>query len=236
MLESLSEIKMESPVDVIIRQLRALITSGELAPGDRLPAERKMAEKLGVSRGNVRDAIQKLEFYGILRTLPQSGTVVAGMGIAALEGLMSDVLQLEERDFASLVETRVMLEVQGVKLAAARRTAADLVEMERAMAAYDDEAASGEPAVEKDLLFHLSLADASKNSVLKSFLMVITPDIITSHNTYRVCNASTNRRAHRDHEEILRHIRDRNAEAAAQAMLGHLSDVAALSEKLRNKP
>jgi len=52
-----------------------------------------------------RDALQKLEFYGILRTLPQSGTVVAGMGIAALEGLITDVLQLEESDFHSLVET-----------------------------------------------------------------------------------------------------------------------------------
>lgn len=50
MLENFSEIKVESPVDVIIRQVRALIISGQLAPGDRLPAERKMADKLGVSR------------------------------------------------------------------------------------------------------------------------------------------------------------------------------------------
>lgn len=57
------------------------------------------------------------------------------MGIAALEGLITDVLQLEERDFASLVETRVMLEVQCVKLAAERRTAEDLLEIERALEA-----------------------------------------------------------------------------------------------------
>ena len=235
MLENFSEIKVESPVDVIIRQVRALITSGQLAPGDRLPAERKMADKLGVSRSHVRDAIQKLEFYGILRTLPQSGTVVAGMGITALEGLISDVLQLEESDFASLVETRVMLEVQGVRLAAERRTADDLVQMELALAAYEEKARSGEPAVEEDLLFHLSIADAGKNGVLKSLLMIITPDIISSYNTYRVCNERTNLKAHYEHEEILQHVREQNFKAAQEAMLRHLNDVAKFSETLRNK-
>ncbi len=235
MLENFSEIKVESPVDVIIRQLRALITSGQLAPGDRLPSERKMADKLGVSRGHVRDALQKLEFYGILRTLPQSGTVVAGMGINALEGLITDVLQLEENDFASLVETRVMLEVQGVRLAAERRTADDLVLMEQALAAYEDKVATGTPAVEEDLLFHLSIADASKNGVLKSFLMVITPDIINSYNTYRVCNTRTNQKAYDEHKEILHHIRKQDAVAAQEAMLRHLGDVAKFSDTLRGK-
>ena len=233
MLENFSEIKVESPVDVIIRQVRALITSGQLAPGDKLPAERKMAEKLGVSRGHVRDALQKLEFYGILRTLPQSGTVVAGMGIAALEGLITDVLQLEESDFGSLVETRVMLEVQCVKLAAERRTAEDLVQIEMALGAYEDKIRAGQSAVEEDLLFHLSLADASKNGVLKSLLMIITPDIISSYVRYRVCDDRTEMRAHYEHEEILRHIRNQDATAVAEAMRRHLNDVYQFSRTLR---
>ncbi len=233
MLENFSEIKVESPVDVIIRQVRALITSGQLAPGDKLPAERKMAERLGVSRGHVRDALQKLEFYGILRTLPQSGTVVAGMGIAALEGLITDVLQLEESDFSSLVETRVMLEVQCVKLAAERRTPDDLVQIELALAAYEEKIRAGQAAVEEDLLFHLSLADASKNDVLKSLMMVITPDIISSYVKYRVCDDRTELRAHLEHEEILGHIRDQNVTAAAKAMRRHLKDVYQFSQKLR---
>lgn len=233
MLDNLSEIKVESPVDVIIRQLRALITSGQLSPGDRLPAERKMAERMGVSRSNVRDAIQKLEFYGILRTLPQSGTVVAGIGIAALEGLITDVLQLEESDFTSLVETRLMLEVQCVKLAAERRTADDLTEIERALAAYEVKIRAGETAVEEDLLFHLSLADASKNGVLKSLMMVIAPDIISSHTKYHVCDDQTQLKAFNEHEEILRHIHDQNVEAAEKAILLHLQDVTEFSVSLR---
>ena len=103
------EIVIESPVDKIIKQLRSLISSGQLKAGDRLPSERKLSEKFGVSRNYVRDAIQKLEFYGILKTMPQSGTVVAGIGITALEGLISDILKIENSEFASLVETRVLL-------------------------------------------------------------------------------------------------------------------------------
>lgn len=233
MLDNFSEIKVETPVDKIIRQVRALITSGQLAPGDRLPAERKMAEKLGVSRGNVRDALQKLEFYGILRTLPQSGTVVAGLGIAALEGLITDVLQLEESDFSSLVETRIMLEVQCVRLAAERRDADDLIKMERALEAYEQKFSTGQSAVEEDLLYHLSIADASKNGVLKSLMMVITPDIIKHYNKHRVCDTRTEEaRAYHEHAEILDRIRARDTEAVDDVMRRHLRGVADFSKTI----
>lgn len=235
MLHNFSEIKVDSPVDIIIRQLRSLITSGQLAPGDRLPAERKMAERLGVSRAHVRDALRKLEFYGILRTLPQSGTVVAGIGITALEGLIADVLQLEERDFGSLVETRIMLELECIKLAAERRTAADLAEIEATLAAYEAKIKAGHPAVEEDLLFHLSIADASKNGVLKSLMLVITPDIISSHTKYQVCDEKTELKACFEHEEMLRHVRNQDSDEAVAAMMRHLEDVVAFSESLRKK-
>ena len=132
LLANFQEINIESPVDKIIRQIRSLITNGHLKPGDKLPPERKLAERLGVGRTNVRDAIKKLEFYGILKTMPQSGTIVAGLGIAALEGLITDVLKMEESDFRSLVETRVILEVQSARLAAEKRTEEDLENIKKA--------------------------------------------------------------------------------------------------------
>ena len=155
MLNNFQEIKIENPVDKIIGQIRALISSGSVKPGDRLPPERKLAEKLGVSRTHVRDAIKKLEFYGILRTLPQSGTIVAGMGIAALEGLITDVLQLEDSDFNSLVETRVILEMNAAKLAAERRSDEDIETIQKALLAYEQKLKQDGQAVEEDLMFHV---------------------------------------------------------------------------------
>ena len=88
MLDSINKISVISPVNQVVNQLRTIIISGEISPGDILPSERKLAEKFGVGRLTIRDAIKKLEFYGIVKTNPQSGTVVKGKGILALEGLL----------------------------------------------------------------------------------------------------------------------------------------------------
>lgn len=226
MLENFNEIKVETPVDKIIRQIRSLITSGQLNSGDKLPPERKLAEKLGVSRTHVRDAIRKLEFYGILKTLPQSGTVVAGIGITALEGLITDVLKLEKTEFSSLVETRVILETNGAKLAAERRTPEDIIEIEKALKAYEAKVRLNKSAVEEDLMFHLKIAEASKNAVLKSLMLIITPDIVNSFIQYKVCDDNEiDDKVLKEHEDILQHIVNGDGDAASEAMRKHLRDV-----------
>ena len=230
MLENFSEIKVESSVDKIIRQIRSLITSGQLSPGDKLPPERKLAEVLGVGRAHVRDAIKKLEFYGILKTIPQSGTVVSGLGITALEGLITDLIKLEKSDFASLVETRVILETQSALLAAERRTEEDIFSLECALKAYESKVRKGESAVEEDLMFHLKIAEASKNSVLNSLMLIITPDIVNSFVELKVCTDARFLNTVEEHRDILQYIIDRNGAAASLAMKNHLNEVVEFSK------
>lgn len=230
MLENFSEIRVESPVDKIIKQIRSLITSGQVKSGDRLPPERKLAEKLGVSRGQIRDAIRKLEFYGILKTLPQSGTVVAGMGLTALEGLITDVLLLEKSDFTSLVETRVILETNAARLAAERRSEEDIEEVQKALLSYETKIRNGDNAVEEDLMFHLKIAEASKNAVLKSLMLIITPDIVNNFIQYKVCDEDTELKAFHEHQQILNHIIEQDGDAAAKMMRVHLKDVLEFSQ------
>lgn len=232
MLKRLEKITIEKPADKIIDQIRSLIISGEIKPGDKLPSERKLAESLGVGRLHVRDAIQKLEFYGILKTQPQSGTIVAGLGITALEGLLTDVLKVEQSDFKSLVETRVLLEKQIAYYAAERRTADDIVEMTRALDAYREKIKLNEPAVEEDLMFHLKIAEASKNSVLKSLMMIITPDIVTSFISLEICTERENIKPLEEHEHILNCIINQNPEDASLAMETHLKDVLVFSKNV----
>ena len=225
MLDNLKKIVIEKPADQIIDQLRYLITSGELSPGDKLPPERKLAERLGVSRNAVREAIRKLEFYGILKTLPQSGTVVAGMGLKALEGLITDVLRLEPNDFSSLVETRVILEVNAAKFADERRTQDDIIAITNALNEYERKISSGQPAVEEDLLFHLKIAEASKNSAIKSFMLIIIPDIIKNFIDLKVCDDGRFLKTVAEHQEIVDHIINQDEEKAGIAMRNHLRDV-----------
>lgn len=234
-LNNFQEIRIESPVDKIIRQIRELITSGQLTPGDRLPPERRLAERLGVGRTNVRDAIKKLEFYGILKTLPQSGTVVAGMGITALEGLISDVLRIENSDFAALIETRVLLETEAAKLAAERRTPQDIENIKTALEDYEHRVKLNESGIEEDLMFHLKIAEASKNAVLRSLMLIITPDIIKNFIHLDICKDGRSYEALKEHKVIFKHIIDQNSVEAAKAMRFHLKDVFEYSQQLRRK-
>ncbi|MEO0898135.1 MAG: FadR/GntR family transcriptional regulator [Bacteroidota bacterium] len=216
-----------------MNQIKSLITSGQLKPGDKLPPERQLAEKLGVGRSHVRAAIRKLEFYGILKTLPQSGTKVAGIGITALEGLISDVLRIEDSDFASLVETRVVLEQHAAQLAAERRTDEDIVNIRKALKAYVEKVEKGEVAIEEDLMFHLAIAEASKNTVLKSLMLIITPDIIHNFNKLEICNDGNIQKTLEEHNLIVEHIINQSPAESSIAMRAHLLDVLEYSVTLR---
>lgn len=234
MLNNLEKITVENPVDGIIKQIRQQIINGEVKPGDKLPSERKLATQLGVSRGQIREAINKLEFYGVLKTLPQSGTVVAGLGLSAIQGLFTDILHLEEADFYSLVETRVIMEKQAARLAAIRRTPDDMVNLTNAIKEYESVLLSGGNAVQADLEFHLKIAEASKNSVLKSLMLIITPDIVTSFIDLKVCDEAENKKTMAEHRKILEHIFNQEPDKASKAMEAHLRDVVEFSTKRRS--
>jgi len=225
MLDKFSQIKVESPVDIIIRQIKDSISSGHLKPGDRLPSERQLSDRFGVTRTYLRDALRKLEFYGILKTVPQSGTYVAGLGIPALESLISDMLDLKGKDFKSLVETRVILETNLAQLAAMNRTDDDLRELELALAAHRKKITNKEDAIGEDFLFHLKIADASKNSVLKSMMLIITPDIMQFFTTHNICADGRSDVAVRQHEKLFEHILNKDPIKAGESLKMHLADI-----------
>jgi len=224
------EIKDKPSVD-ISHQLREMITSGELRPGDTLPAERKLAEKFGVGRLIVRDAIKKLEFYGIVRTLPQSGTVGKGKGLLALEGILIDVLDLEETDFASIVETRNLLEIKSAGLAATKRTEEDILSIKSALKAHEDKINEGSPAEEEDFQLHLQIAEVSGNSMLKLLMRIITPDILKNFTAIHPDRAARNKDILREHRDIVDQIVGQNAKEAKNAMRRHLRARAVAGEE-----
>lgn len=207
----------------IIAKLRDLIEYKNLEPGDKLPSERMLSEKFGVSRSNIREAIQKLEFYGILYSKPQSGTFIADIGRVAMSGMMEDILGLEEPDFKSLVETRILLELKTVRLAALRRTDEDLEAMRSALDAYKSKVLNKEDAVEEDLLFHLAIAKASKNSSMNTFMLIITPEIITNFEKYHVCDSNQSFRGIQEHEDIFQAIKDQDPKRAKEMMKVHFN-------------
>jgi len=182
-----------------------------------------LSEKFGVSRSNIREAIQKLEFYGILHSKPQSGTFIAEIGRVAMSGMMEDILGLEEPGFKSLVETRILLELKTVRLAALRRTDEDLKTLRSTLDAYKAKVLNKEDAVEEDLLFHLAIAKASKNSTMNTFMLIITPEIITNFEKYHVCDSNQSFTGIQEHEDIFQAIKNQNPKKAKEMMKIHFN-------------
>lgn len=222
-LESLTISDNEKVQNDIIAKIKAHINYKNLEPGDKLPSERMLSEKFGVTRSNVRDAIQKLEFYGILKSIPQSGTFVANIGVIAMNGMIDDILRLEAPDFKALVETRILLELKAVKLASLRRSETDLKRIKDALDAYEQKVVSGEDAVQEDLLFHLAIARASGNSTLNTFMLTITPQIIIDFEKYHVCDKKQATLAIKEHTEVYDAIKAQNPTLAKQKMKDHFN-------------
>ena len=220
-LEFLTKTENHKIQNEIIAKIKELIKFKNLEPGDKLPSERKLADKFEVSRGNLRESIQKLEYYGILKSKPQSGTFIANIGTVAMDGMLEDILGLKAPDFKSLVETRILLELKTVRLAALRRTDEDLEQLKNALEAYSKKVEDGQDAVEEDLLFHLAIARASGNSTMNTFMLIITPEIITNFEKYHVCDSNLSFLAIQEHAEVYDAIRDQNPQLAKEKMKIH---------------
>lgn len=220
--KNLQAIQIEKPVDKIINQLKDLITSGQLKPGDRLPAERLLSEKFGVGRSYIREAIMKLEFYGLIKTSPQSGTYVSGLSLKLMDSIISDIVKFNKNDFDSMMEGRYHLEISAAKLAASRRTEDDILLMKDALKDFDAKVLSDQNAVDDDMLFHIRLAGATKNTFIESMLLVLIPDLIRNINDKEVCDVDISHQAITEHHHILDAIINQDVEAAENAMRTHL--------------
>lgn len=220
---------------LIIASIRDLINYKNLEPGDKLPSERVLAEKFNVSRRNIREAIGTLEFYELVKSIPQSGTFVANIGQIALNGMINDILRLKSHDFRSLVETRILLELRTVELAANRRTEEDLLSIEEALNSYKIKVLNGQDALQEDLLFHLAIARASGNITMNTLMLQITPKIITVFESNRVCDREELISGIQKHEVIFDAIKTKDVKKAVESMQHHFESLIAFCENFKEK-
>lgn len=206
----------------VINKIRTLIESGNVKSGDSLPSERKLAESLNVSRQAIREGIRKLEFYGLVKTLPQSGTKIIGKGLVALEGLVIDILDFEESDVESLIEFRNLLEIKSAGLAAINRTEKDIELIKFAQERFEHQILIKQNSEKEDLQFHLQIAAISGNSVLKLIMRIITPDIISNSAWRKPISKKNSEDLIKEHSEIVKQIASKNSKGAKNAMRIHL--------------
>ena len=202
----------------------------------RLPAERKIAEQFGISRSYVREALQTLESYGIVETKPQSGTFIVGLDINALDGLFVDVLKLDAYDFASLAEMRGILEVNSARFCAERRTEQELEDIHNALIAYEEAFKSNdkERIYTTDFAFHRCIAAGCGNSTLRSMLMLIAPDIMSTYQKQQLCFPLDDKPLE-EHRLLYRFIKEQRSDMSAALMKAHLEGMLRYADQLREE-
>jgi GntR family transcriptional regulator, transcriptional repressor for pyruvate dehydrogenase complex len=206
--------------DKAVEQVLALIRSGRLSPGDRLPSERDMAARLGVSRTAFREAVRVLETLGVLRVLPGRGTRVC----EAERSPLWAAAWLSEHTQAVLkvMEVRDALEAKAAALAARRATEEQIGRLEAHLEALRQARAEDrcEDVVAIDAAFHTAIAAAADNDILAEALAGVYESLREARRAVLSLPGRLRRLA-REHEAIVEAIRARDPEGAARAARRH---------------
>lgn len=178
------------------------IRDGQLPPGQRLPTEAELAQRFGVSRTVVREALSRLRTLGLIETRQGSGAYVKAVPGPALndlslslDGSIGAVLQM--------VEVRRALEAESAALAASRRTPAQLRKIKQALTRLERQVSSGGDGVEEDVAFHAAIAQASGNPFLLATLTYLSQFL---REATRVTRANEAR-----HDDLQRQVRNEHA-------------------------
>ena len=210
--------------DLAADQLLEMVVSGGLEPGDRLPPERELCERLGVSRTVVREALNLLEARGLISIEHGRGAVVSGGNTDAVRETLEVVLRVRPKVLWELLEMREILEVEISGLAAERATEDDVdamrVQLERMAALIE----APEGYVDADVEFHALLAKAARNGVLLTMLEPIVDLLRASRRVSASRRPGSALRALGEHEEILRRVEAGDAEGARREMRAHLAN------------
>lgn len=213
-----------TPVSEVARRLLDLFTGGGIAPGTRLPPERRLAETLGVGRSAVREALAALEILGIVDVRPGSGTYLRGTASELLPQTLRWGLLIGEHNTAELLELRSGLEIYVARLAAAAASPADAAgaALDRMRARIDELAAFARA----DSDFHQALAEVAGNATLIDLLHVVR-SLLQVYASRAVHDVDAARAAIAEHEAVLRAVRAGDQDAAASAMAVHMATAAA---------
>ncbi|MEJ2039465.1 MAG: FadR/GntR family transcriptional regulator [Desulfosarcinaceae bacterium] len=220
-------VKKSSTPQMVAEQILARIASGDLPTGARLPAQRDLAEQLGVGRSSVREAINALMVMGRLEVRQGSGTYVRSRmsaGEGNLQGLAAAFGMVGIMD---LMEAREMLECHCARLAAERADAAGIRQLKRQMQQVEATFADYGIFLQADLKFHEMLAAATDNPVLVELTRVVLDKLTRQHRRLKTDRLTADYRqaSIRSARNIVRAIEAGDGEEAARWMRVHLEAI-----------
>jgi GntR family transcriptional regulator, transcriptional repressor for pyruvate dehydrogenase complex len=211
--------------DEIVEQMIGLIKDGRLKPGDSLPSEREIAQKLGVSRPPLREALKTLECLGFIEIKQRRKSIVKSVADFSFQNPLAKVIQGDAAMVVQLLEVRKILESWAAAEASRLATEENIRTLETVYQDLESDFQNDELGVDADVRFHLSIYQATQNTVLSHIASTL---LTLLHQTQRVTRqvmfteTVNKERLLQQHSEILSAIRERNPEKAREAILTHL--------------
>jgi len=209
----------------IVQQIEESIVKGTLKPGDQLPAERELAQRFGVSRTAVREAVKALREKGLVEAYSGRGTFITDGTTQAVRQSLDLMVKIGQPEGSTqLAEVRAILEPEIAALAATRIQESELATMREAVAIMDRAGQDPDAYIEADLDFHLALAEGAANPLILSLLDSIVGLLREQRlRIFKVPGGPERGQVH--HKRILEAVERHDAEAARDAMRAHLGQV-----------
>ena len=211
--------------DEAIDRIKSMITSGELRPGDRLPKEADLAERLGLSRNSLREAVRALSLIRVLDVRQGDGTYVTSLEPQLLLETMSFVVDFHRDDsIRQFLEVRHILEPAATELATRRMSDADLDRLGAILAELPDDPSVDE-LVANDLRFHREIAVGAGNSALASLLESLSAPTVRARIWRGITQEGAVQRTREQHSAIFHAMRGRRADVARSWAMVHVAGV-----------
>jgi GntR family transcriptional regulator, uxu operon transcriptional repressor len=209
--------------------LQNQITSGAYTIGDRLPPERDIAEALDVSRSVVREAIIMLELQGLVEVRKGSGVYVIKLPVVSHESSNNDECRSSDVGPFELLQARQVLESQIASFAAYNVTKNDIFKLRQSLDKERENLETGKEDYDGDRMFHLTIAEASQNSVLIDIILDLwkrrEESSMWQQLHTRIANNDYRHKWLDDHEKILQALQKRDPNGARDAMWQHIENV-----------
>jgi GntR family transcriptional repressor for pyruvate dehydrogenase complex len=205
----------------IVQRIRSWIIEGQLREGDPLPSERELAQIFDVSRVPVREALKILEFMGAVRHVRGKGVFVKKISMKHVLNNLDFLMADPVHTLLDLFETREAIELQATRLAALRRTDADIDAMESVIIEMERNIAMGKDVYDSSMKFHTAVIAAAHNSVLLQINECLA-DLLNYSRRQSLKDPARHETALDYHRRILHTIRQKDADQAVAIMAEHL--------------
>jgi GntR family transcriptional regulator, transcriptional repressor for pyruvate dehydrogenase complex len=227
LLKGMAKVVRTKITDAILAHIRELVLDGKLREGDRLPNQNELAAQLGVSRPSLREALHTLNLMGAIDQRPGRGTLLCARAPALLSGSFDLPFMSDSEGTIELMETRKLIEVGMVELAADRATEEDLKEIRRVLKEMSALAKEGSVPEyrQKDLQFHYLIARATHNRFVIHLFMTISRFLEQFLKESFEVMPQMLKRSQEGHRGIFRALEVRDKKGAMREMISHLQRV-----------